>query len=80
LRSPLTIALSDDGRTFDRAAILRNGATAPRLPGRFKSAGYQYPNAIQHRGQLHVIYSVNKEDVEVLSVDLADLAELPRLV
>ena len=67
-RIPLTIALSDDGVVFDRMAVLRDEPTAPRLSGRFKGPGYQYPNAIEHGGSLHVIYSVNKEDVEVLSV------------
>ena len=77
-RIPLTIALSKDGATFDRLAILREKATAPRLPGRFKGAGYQYPNAVELNGELHVIYSRNKEDVEVLSVKLSELMALHR--
>ncbi len=78
-RIPLAIALSADGRRFDRVAILRDEDTSPRLPGRFKGPGYQYPNAISHEGRLHLIYSVNKEDVEVLSVSLTDLEALPPL-
>jgi hypothetical protein len=50
------------------------------LPGRFKGPGYQYPNAIERSGQLHIIYSLNKEDIEVLSVSLEELAGLPSLV
>ena len=79
-RIPLTLALSDDGFVFSRLAVLRDEATAPRLSGRFKGPGYQYPNAIERGGQLHVIYSVNKEDIEVQSVCLDELASLPRLV
>ena len=76
-RIPLTVALSGDGAIFDRLAVLRDKPTTPRLSGRFKGPGYQYPNAIEHAGQLHVIYSVNKEDVDLLSVDLEELRELP---
>jgi hypothetical protein len=79
-RIPLAIALSDDGFMFSRLAILRDEPTAPRLPGRFKGPGYQYPNAIERSGQLHIIYSLNKEDIEVLSVSLEELAGLPSLV
>ncbi len=79
-RIPLTIALSDDGLVFSRLAVLRDEPTAPRLPGRSKGPGYQYPNAIERGGQLHMIYSVNKEDVEVQSVSLDELAALPSLV
>ena len=79
-RIPLTIALSDDGCVFSRLAVLHDEPTAPRLPGRFKGPGYQYPNAIERGGQLHIIYSVNKEDVEVQSVSLDELTALPSLV
>jgi hypothetical protein len=75
-RIPLTIALSDDGVRFDRVAILRDEDTAPRLPGRYKGSGYQYPNAVQHAGKLHIIYSVNKEEIEVQSIPLVEMAGL----
>jgi len=77
-RIPLTIALSSDGMVFDRMAILRDEPTAPRLPGRFKAPGYQYPHSLQYLGKLYVIYSRNKEDVEVLSIDVQELASLLR--
>jgi hypothetical protein len=76
LRIPLTIALSSDGYVFDRMAILRNEPTAPRLPGRFKGPGYQYPHALGYGGALHVIHSVNKEEIEVTSVSLEVLSQL----
>ncbi|MHB1295005.1 MAG: exo-alpha-sialidase [Anaerolineae bacterium] len=75
-RIPLAVALSDDGINFDRMAVLRESATLPRLSGRFKGPGYQYPNALEHEGALHVIHSVNKEDVEVAGVALATLMAL----
>ncbi|MHB0859509.1 MAG: exo-alpha-sialidase, partial [Anaerolineae bacterium] len=72
-RIPLTIALSSDGITFEDMAVLRDEPTSTRLAGRYKDAGYQYPNALEHDGLLHVIHSVNKEDVEVTSVPVAQL-------
>lgn len=79
-RIPLTIAISKDGRLFDRIAILRACQTNQRFPGKGKCIGYQYPNAIEYGDRLYVIYSVNKEDIEVLSVSLMDLELMPRFL
>lgn len=72
-RNPLTLAVSDDGARFDRMYIVRNEPTAPRYPGGSKNGGYQYPYAVESDGYLHVIYSVNKEDVEVSRIAIADI-------
>jgi hypothetical protein len=71
-RIPLALALSLDGRTFSQLAILRDEMTAPRLPGRFKGPGYQYPNSLEVDGVLHIVYSVNKEEIEVQSISIDD--------
>ena len=34
------------------------------------SGTIQYPNAIEHGGSLWVIYSVNKEDIEISEIPL----------
>jgi len=73
LRIPLVISLSEDGQTFRQTYILRDEATAPRLPGRFKGSGYQYPNSLEYQGKLYIIYSVNKEEIEVQGIALDEL-------
>lgn len=68
-RKLLALALSCDGRAFERAVKLRHDpAMTARSPGMHKAAGFQYPNACIANGALWVIYSVNKEDVEALRV------------
>ena len=67
-RWPLVLQLSQDGRTFDKAILLRSGSSADlpprRYEGRYKTLGYSYPKAMIHNGNLYVGYSTNKEDVE----------------
>lgn len=66
-RWPLVLLLSSDGRTFDRAVLLRSGASSDlppqRYSGRYKTLGYNYPKAFVHDGQLIIGYSTNKEEV-----------------
>ena len=33
----------------------------------------QYPHALEHGGSLWVIYSTNKEDIQITEVRIADL-------
>jgi hypothetical protein len=72
-RRHLLIALSDDGRVFDRQYTLVEGDTTRRINGRHKEDGFHYPNCICDDGKLFVIYSVNKEDIEVGIVDVGVL-------
>jgi hypothetical protein len=72
-RTPLTIALSGDGITFDRAHIVRGEPTRMRFQGKSKLDGWQYPSALTWRGWLYIAYSINKEDVGVTRVRLKDL-------
>jgi hypothetical protein len=72
-RNHLHIALSDDGRVFDRQYTLVEGDTTRRVNGRHKEDGYHYPNCYADGDQLFVIYSVNKEDIEVGIVDMSQV-------
>ncbi len=74
-RLPLTITLSEDGRLFDRAYVLRGDADLQplRLPGKYKRLGYHYPKSIVWNGYLTVSYATNKEDVELTRVPLESL-------
>ncbi len=72
-RSMLAISLSRDGLNFDRMTVLRFVTPPQRHEGKAKSIGYQYPHSIVVKDHLWVIYSVNKEDMEVARVPLAEL-------
>lgn len=67
-RWPLVLNLSNDGRAFDKAILLRSGAADDlpqrRYDGRYKTLGYSYPKALVYQNRLYVGYSTNKEDVE----------------
>lgn len=76
-RDPLTIALSADGRLFDRVAVVNHSAGENRHKGRAKVNGFQYPHSVVAGGFLLVLYSANKEDIHLTKVLLADLARLP---
>lgn len=48
------------------------GKSLPHLrhPGKYKRLGYHYPKSLVADGHLHLIYAVNKEDVELTRVPL----------
>ena len=76
-RSLLAISLSRDGLTFDRMAVIRFVAPPTRYPGKAKGGGgYQYPHSVVVGENLWVIYSVNKEDMEVARIPLSELEKL----
>ena len=70
-RMHLLIALSDDGRKFNRQYTLAEGDTTRRINGRHKEDGYHYPNCLVDGDKLLIIYSINKEDIEVGIVDMS---------
>ena len=74
-RNPLTIALSSDGITFDRAYVVRGAKTTMRFLGKNKLEGWQYPHAIVWNEHLYVAYSINKEDIGVSRIALRDLLD-----
>ncbi|QXD25718.1 exo-alpha-sialidase [Opitutia bacterium ISCC 51] len=73
-RQMLAISLSKDGLIFDRMAVIKFGTPSQRYEGKSKGAGgFQYPHSEVVGKHLWVIYSVNKEDVEVTRIPLAEL-------
>lgn len=72
-RSLLTIALSRDGVTFERAWLVRGEAATMSFTGRHKLDGWQYPHALVWGDHLLVAYSVNKEDVGLTRIPLSAL-------
>jgi hypothetical protein len=76
-RTMLAISLSRDGLDFDRMAIIRFVAPQQRYDGKSKGAnGYQYPHSVVVGEHLWIIYSVNKEDIEVARIPLSELYSL----
>lgn len=68
-RRHMHLALSDDGRCFDRMYTLIQGNTTRRVNGRHKEDGWHYANALVDDDLLMVAHSVNKEDIAVALVD-----------
>ena len=79
LRNPLTLALSTDGVTFDRAFSLYNNTRPKRYCGSAKAFGPSYPKTIEVCGEdatlngLWSVYSINKEDIGVTFAPRASL-------
>ena len=67
LRSPLAILLSQNGRYFDRAYLLRSGDSDPEVvyEGKAKRKGFHYAKSYVCDGRVYVGYATNKEAVEI---------------
>ncbi|MBS1824838.1 MAG: exo-alpha-sialidase [Acidobacteria bacterium] len=78
-RDPLAVSFSRDGWSFDRPLVIRRNLPARRFAGRAKGSGSaQYPHAIEHGGSLWVIYSTNKEDIDIAEIPLAKIGAAKR--
>ena len=75
-RSMLAISLSDDGLIFDRCAVIRFIAPRLRQKGKAKGNGYAYPHSVVMGKKLWLIYSVNKEDIEICQLSIEELKSL----
>jgi len=72
-RYPLVIALSSDGKKFDRAYAIRAEPTEPRFEVGGSSDGYQYPDVAILGDTMWVIYSENKQDIYVSKLPWKEL-------
>ncbi len=75
LRSPLILSLSSDGMVFSRHFLVADEPYVMANGGRAKFGEYGYAHAHEHGGELDIIVSRQKEAVEVLRVNISDLAE-----
>jgi len=76
IRHQLILSLSQDGECFDQQYILRDEPRPPQFTaGRWKGGAYAYPHTLVHDGKMYIIYSVNKEQIEVSTLDLEDIPE-----
>lgn len=73
-RSPMVLAVSNDGVTFDRHFVLgEEPESEPRMPGLYKHGRYGYPYLHIVGDLAFVIYSINKEDIAVGRFDVTHL-------
>ena len=77
-RNPLCLSTSDDGLTFTRMARLPVPVEAVGGPVDVdnSSGTVQYPDVIEHGGQLLIAYSRHKTAVEVIQVSLDEVDRL----
>jgi hypothetical protein len=74
-RKVLTLSLSDDGIHFNQSWTIRTLETPPRIEGHAKRHyDVANPAATVVADDLFIVYSLNKEDVELTKIHLPDLA------
>lgn len=66
---PLAISFRPDGRLFSNPVAIWRGAP-PRRPQISGQGSFQYPHAIEHAGSLWVVYSTNKQAIEITRLPL----------
>lgn len=70
-RQVLMLSVSDDGLEYDRVYVLRNNPEPANFTGTgYWSFGFNYPQLLEKDGYLWVIYSQNKEDIQISRVSL----------
>ncbi len=72
-RNPLDLHLSQDGENFDRHFIIRDEPYEKQFEGMHKGGAYAYPHTLLDKGYLYVIYSKQKEAIEVTRILLDQL-------
>jgi hypothetical protein len=65
-RTPLVLAISGDGRTFDKCWLIADEPYTLKAEGLWKGGQYGYPHTMILGGYLYVIISRQKESIEVL--------------
>ena len=72
-RTPLVLALSDDGIKFDDCYLIADQPYTLKKEGLWKGGQYGYPHTIIRDGWMYVIVSRQKEAIEVLRFRLSQL-------
>lgn len=72
-RDPLAISFSPDGWLYSNPLAIRRDAP-PARPRTIGGGSFQYPNAVEYRGSLWVVYSTNKQDIEITRIPLDRIA------
>lgn len=72
-RRDMYLALSNDGRTFDRTWLLMHNPRTVSDDGMHKGGGPQYFQAVTVNGNIWVVYSITKEQVGVCRIPISAL-------
>lgn len=64
-REILNASISYDGVSYDEFYVLRDNPTAIKFGGSSARLGYHYPNSSVFNGNIAVVYSLNKEDIQI---------------
>jgi hypothetical protein len=72
-RTPLVLAISKDGKFFNKQYIIADEAYSLKKEGLWKDGQYGYPHTIIYNGYMYVIISRLKEAVEVIRFKLSQL-------
>ncbi len=72
-RTPLVLAVSKDGKLFDRQYIIANEPYTLKQEGLWKGGQYGYPHTMIDKGYMYVIVSRQKESIELLRFNIAQL-------
>lgn len=72
-RNPLILSVSNDGRVFNKHYVIANSLYQLKKEGLWKGGQYGYPHTMIKDGYLYVIISRQKEAVEIIRCQLAQL-------
>ncbi len=72
-RNPLVLALSDDGKYFNKQYIIADDLYTLKKKGLWKGGQYGYPVTMVYKGCLYVIISRQKESIEAIRFNLSQL-------
>jgi hypothetical protein len=72
-RNPLVLALSDDGKYFNKQYIIADDLYTLKKKGLWKGGQYGYPVTMVYKGYLYVIVSRQKESIEAIRFNLSQL-------
>jgi hypothetical protein len=72
-RNPLVLAISADGRSFNKQYIIADEPYQLKTKGLYKGGQYGYPHTMIWNGYMYVIISRQKEAIEVIRFKLDQL-------
>lgn len=77
-RNPLCLSTSDDGVTFNHMAQLPIPITPEggKFDAAHTSGTVQYPHAMEHGGNLLIVYSRDKTAIEIIKISLDEVERL----
>jgi 4-hydroxy-tetrahydrodipicolinate synthase len=75
-RCKLHLGIAKNGEKFEHMIILKDNVKCePKFKGLHKMSGFQYPNAFIHNNNLHIIFSINKEDIATIKISLVEIEQ-----